>query len=222
MKKGKLIVFEGIDGSGKTSQRRLFKKYLDTHHIPNKVIDFPRYKQSFHGKTVARYLEGEFGGVSSTSPYLVSLAYSLDRLAAKDEMKKWLAEGKLVLVDRYATSNMAHQAAKLAENKRDDFINWNIELEYRVNKIPKENVVVYLDLPVRLVQKLLTERKRKRDIHEKNEKFLIESEKEHKKLAKKYPHWVVVNCVDTNGKLLSKNKIHQKVLEILKKKRIIK
>lgn len=222
MKKGKLVVFEGIDGSGKTSQRRLFKKYLDTHHIPNKVIDFPRYKQSFHGETVARYLEGEFGGVSSTSPYLASLAYSLDRLAAKDVMKKWLAEGKLVLVDRYATSNMAHQAAKLPESKRDDFINWDSELEYNVNKIPKEDVVVYLDLPVISVQKLLTKRKRKRDIHEKSVKFMIESEKTYKKLAKKYLHWVTINCLDDNGKLLSKSTIHQKVLEILKKKRIIK
>src|SRR3989344_6477126 len=108
MKKGKLIVFEGIDGSGKSLQLKLLKKYLDLHRIPNKVIDFPRYKKSFHGETVARYLQGEFGSINDTNPYLVSLAYALDRASAKEEMNKWLSEGQVVLADRYATSNMAH------------------------------------------------------------------------------------------------------------------
>src|SRR3989344_9017264 len=135
MKKGKLIVFEGIDGSGKSLQLKLLKKYFDLHRIPNKVIDFPRYKQSFHGKTVARYLQGEFGSINDTNPYLVSLAYALDRASAKEEMNKRLAEGKIVLADRYATSNMAHQAAKLPKSKQNDFLNWEYELEYRVNKI---------------------------------------------------------------------------------------
>ena len=173
MKKGKLIVFEGIDGSGKSLQLKLLKKYLDSCNISNKVIDFPRYKQSFHGKTVARYLQGEFGSINDTNPYLVSLAYSLDRAAAKEEMNKWLDDDEIVLADRYATSNMAHQGAKLPQSKRDDFLNWEYKLEYRVNKVPKEDVVVYLDVPVSVVRNLLTRRGRKRDIHEKNLKFLI-------------------------------------------------
>jgi len=221
MKKGKLIVFEGIDGSGKTAQLKLLKKYLDYHNIPNKVIDFPRYKQSFHGKTVARYLQGEFGSINDTNPYLVSLAYALDRASAKQEMGKWLLEGKIVLADRYATSNMAHQGAKLPRSKRNDFLNWEYELEYRVNKIPKEDVVIYLEVPVSVVKSLLTKRGGK-DIHEENLKFLSESEKMYRKLAKQYSHWTIVNCLGAAENILTKVQIHKKVLEVLKKKSIIK
>ena len=117
MNKGKLIVIEGTDGSGKTTQLKLLKSYLEKNSIPVETVSFPRYKKSFHGKTVAKYLRGEFGAMDSVSPYLVSLAYAMDRATAKWDMNKWLREGKIVIADRYATSNMAHSAAKLPEKE---------------------------------------------------------------------------------------------------------
>src|SRR3989344_5328339 len=167
MKKGKLIVIEGADGSGKATQTALLKAYLEQKNYPVETIDFPRYWGSFHGKTIARYLKGEFGGVDSVNPYLISLAYSLDRATAKREMNTWLREGKIVLANRYATSNMAHQAAKLPERKREHFLNWLMELEYKVNKIPKEDLVIYLHVPTATAQVLIQNRGRKGAIHEK-------------------------------------------------------
>lgn len=221
MKKGKLIVFEGIDGSGKTTQLELLKKYFNENKVPYETIDFPRYWDSFHGKTIARYLKGEFGDVDSVSPYLISLAYSMDRATAKGEMNRWLKEGKLVIANRYATSNMAHQAAKLPENEREKYLKWEYELEYRVNKIPKEDLVIYLHVPVGIVSELLIKRGT-RDIHEKKYEFLSSSQEMYGKLAKKDKHWVEINCVTGSGLLLTKETIHKKIVALLKKVAIIK
>ncbi len=220
MKKGKLIVFEGIDASGKTTQLNLLKKYLDSQGVPNETIDFPRYRDSFHGKTVSKYLKGEFGEVDSVSPYLISLAYALDRATAKREMNAWLREGKIILANRYATSNMAHQAAKLPEKKRDEFLSWLQELEYRVNKIPKEDLVIYLHVPVATVQSLLT-RRGNRDAHERKHEFLTASEVMYKRLSRRFSHWGKINCIHESGVLLEKEAIHKEVLKNLRKEKII-
>lgn len=220
MKKGKLIVFEGIDGSGKTTQLELIVDYLKSNSIPYETIDFPRYHNSFHGKIISRYLKGEFGDTDSVSPYLISLAYSLDRATAKSEMNKWLKEGKIIVANRYATSNMAHQAAKLPPKKREDFLKWEYELEYRVNKIPKENLVVYLHLPVAVAQELLIKRGN-RDLHEKKVEFLTISQSMYQKLSKKYSHWVKIDCVNKNGVLLPRETIHKSILKKLRENKIL-
>src|SRR3990167_7081050 len=203
-KTGKLIVFEGIDGSGKTTQLGLLREYLNERNIPNETIDFPRYWDSFHGRTISRYLKGEFGDVDSVSPYLISLAYSLDRATAKKEMNAWLREGKIVLANRYATSNMAHQAAKLPVEKREAFLKWLLELEYKINKIPKEDLVIFLHVPTANARVLIQKRGRKDDIHEKNYEYLTETAKMYDKLSLRFKHWVKINCVDKNGILRTK------------------
>ena len=217
---GKLVVFEGIDGSGKTTQLKLLVDYLKSNSIPYETIDFPRYRDSFHGKTISRYLKGEFGDTDSVSPYLISLAYSLDRVTAKREMNKWLKEGKIIVANRYATSNMAHQAAKLPPKKREDFLKWEYELEYRVNKIPKENLVIYLHVPITIAQELLIKRGN-RDTHEKKIEFLTTSQSMYQKLSQKYSHWVKVDGVDKNGVLLPKETIHKSILKKLRENKIL-
>ncbi len=217
--KGKLVVIEGSDGSGKTTQLSLLKSYLAKKNIPVEIIDFPRYKDNFHGKTVAKYLKGEFGKVDLVNPYLISLVYSLDRADAKGEMNKWLKEGKIVLANRYAASNMAHQAAKLPEGKREDFLKWDYELEYEINKIPKEDLIIYLRVPVDEARKLVKKRGG-RDLHEKSHKIMSESGKMYELLASRYKHWVRINCVK-GGILRSKEDIHKEVVEILKDNKII-
>ncbi|MBI3619717.1 nucleoside 2-deoxyribosyltransferase [Candidatus Roizmanbacteria bacterium] len=158
-KKGKLIVIDGGDGSGKTTQAGLLVTYLKSHHIPVRYFDFPQYYHTFHGKTVARFLRGEFGALDAVSPYLASLAYALDRASVKDQMVDFLTKGGYIIANRYATSNFAHQGSKFPnEAAQKEFINWDTELEYKIHKIPKEDLVIYLHVPWRVGAKLTGKR----------------------------------------------------------------
>lgn len=225
-RKGKLIVIDGGDGSGKTTQSELLSEFFMKKGVKVKSFDFPRYYSSFHGKVVGRFLAGEFGGVNDVSPYLASLAYALDRAAAKPEMDEWLGKGGTIVCNRYATSNMAHQGARLPEQKRKEFLDWIDELEYKVHKIPREDIVIYLHVPWRVGMEL-TKKKGfraylggKKDILEADETHRTESEAMYLDLAKKRKNWVVIECV-IDGVILTKEMIHEKVLEILRNKKLI-
>src|SRR3990167_6096394 len=112
MTKGKLIVIEGGDGSGKTIQSKLLTKNLRQYGVPTEYLDFPQYYHSFHGETVAKFLRGEFGNINKVSPYLASFPFALDRASVKDTMKVILNKGINIVANRYATSNLIYQAAK--------------------------------------------------------------------------------------------------------------
>ncbi len=223
-RRGKFIVIDGGDGSGKTTQSELLIKYLRDHHVPVKGFDFPRYYSSFHGKMAGRFLAGEFG--DNVSPYLASLAYALDRASAKEEMDAWLSHGGIIVSNRYATSNMAHQGARLPEEKRAEFLEWIDELEYKVHKIPREDIVIYLHVPWQIGMEL-TKKKGERaylgdrkDILEADQHHRQASEEMYLGLAKTRKNWARIECVE-NGAILSKEAIHDKVLSVLREKKII-
>lgn len=226
-RKGKLIVIDGGDGSGKATQSELLSIYLKKHGAHIKNMDFPRYYSSFHGRVVGRFLNGEFGTLNEVSPYLASLAYALDRAGAKDEMDSWLSKGGIILSNRYATSSMAHQAAKLPEGKRKEFISWLDEMEYKVHKIPREDIVIYLYVPWKIGYDLTLKKdkriyvNRKLDIAEADIHHRIESEKMYLKLSTERRNWVKIDCVSKQNRLLSKEIIHNKILTVLKNKHII-
>jgi dTMP kinase len=213
---GKLIDFEGIDGTGKSTQVELLKKYLKQTNKDFNFYKFPQYQKTFHGKTITKFLRGEFGTISDVSPYLISLAYAMDRVTVKEELFDDLNEGKLIICDRYAPSNKAHQAAKMIEPKREEFLNWLDELDYRVNRMPREDIVVLLDMPVEHSFKLLKKIPRKKDIHESEKPYLQEARKVYLSLAKGKKHWIVIDCVDSKNKLLSKEEIHKEIIKRLK------
>jgi nucleoside 2-deoxyribosyltransferase len=119
--RGKLIVIDGTDGSGKATQCQLLLDYLKKVGYRTKYIDFPRYYSSFHGGMVGRYLKGEFGGLDEVNPYLASLTYALDRLTAKEDMDTWLRNGNLVVTNRYTSSNMAFQTVRVKPEERENF-----------------------------------------------------------------------------------------------------
>lgn len=145
-------------------------------------------------------------------------------------MNRWLQSGDIVLSNRYATSNMAHQSAKLTPKKRNEFIKWDMELEYGVNKIPTEDIVIYLYVPYQVSRKLVLKKEsaqrayakgKKRDIHEKDITFLKNSEKAYLSLVKKFPHWVKITCIDKKGNLKSREVIHEEIKKFCKKSDIV-
>lgn len=226
--KGKLVVIDGTDGSGKATQSQLLLRYLKEKGFKTKFIDFPRYYTSFHGGTVGRYLAGEFGGVERTNPYLVSLIYAFDRLTAREEIEDWLAAGNIIVANRYTSSNMAHQTAKLPPEKRKAFLGWLYEMEYKVHKLPREDIVLFLCLPAEVGQKLVDKKGKrgyasgkKRDIHETNLAHLGESEKMYLYLARTQKHWAKIECLDKKGNLRSPEKVHQSLVKALRIRKII-
>lgn len=225
-KKGKLVVIDGADGSGKGTQTKKLLQYLKKQRIKNKYISFPRYYTSFHGKHVGRFLTGEFGGSVDISPYLSSLAFALDRLTAHDELVEWLREGNVVVADRYVSASMAHQGSKMPPSRRKAFIDWLYDMEYKEHKLPREDVVIFLYVPAGTAQKLLQKKGIRRYVKGKDKaeadlKHQRKSIEMYKQLVKKYKHWEMVKCVDKKGELLSIDQVHQKILAVLKKRKII-
>lgn len=228
-KKGKLVVIDGTDGSGKGTQTKLLLEHLEKEGKQSKYIDFPRYHTSFHGKMVARYLSGEFGGKDG-SPYLSSLFYAMDRLTARDEMIDWLEEGNTVVANRYTTSSMAFQTARIPKKEQDKFLKWLNDMEYKEHKLPREDLVLFLYVPVEISQKLIEkkdakERKyvkgKKKDIYEADIQYQKDVLELYLRLAKDNEHWEVIKCVDEKGKLLSIEQVHEKVVEVLKRHEIV-
>lgn len=218
-KKGKLIVIEGADGSGKTTQVKLLLNYLKQNKIAFAHYSFPRYDKPW-GKMVRRYLDGEFGDVSAVDPYLASVLYAGDRLDAAAKIKVDLEAGKIVICDRYTASNIAHQMVKLRRRtEKSKFVKWVERFEYRDNKIPKEDLVLLLSVPPAISQKLMI--KKKRDIHERNKKYLEGVWQVFEDLAKSKNYWEKVDCVK-GGKLRKPEDIHEEVLEILRQKGILR
>lgn len=224
--KGKLIVIEGADGSGKKTQADLLLKSLNERKMMVQYMDFPQYS-SFYGEIVAKFLRGEFGKIDDVSPYLASLAYALDRASVKEQMESFLEQGGLIVSNRYATSNIAHQGAKFLDPvEKEKYIQWVYELEYKVHKIPKEDMVIYLYVPWEIGMRLTQQRgaqkymEGKGDIHEENQDYRREVEKMYQSLAQKHAHWKIINCTD-GGNLLPPQKIHEKVMGLLEDNSII-
>lgn len=224
--KGKLIVIEGGDGSGKGTQAALLLEYLKKNNIPHATVDFPDY-ESLYGKIIARFLRGEFGNLEEVSPYFVGTLFGLDRSLHKETLHKHLQDGKIVVANRYVTSNMAHQGSKIVDpQKLSTFIQWLENFEYNVLGLPHEDLVIYLYVPWQIALHL-TKSKEKRsylqgeteDIQEKDEKHRQDTERMYQQLASQH-HWDTLACTK-NGTILSREKIHESIIEILQKRAII-
>src|ERR1700693_5334188 len=153
--RGKLIALEGIDGSGKLTQLDLLARELDARGLATFRISFPRY-ESFFGKLVGSYLNGDFGALDAVDPHFAALLYAGDRFEAKQELSAALEQGQLILADRYIASNLAHQTARVSADKRDAFIHWIEHLEYGVYGLPREELVMYLRVPPLQAQALVS------------------------------------------------------------------
>ncbi len=214
MRKGLLIVFEGIDGSGKTTQIDLLSAFFKQKNIDHEVISFPRYEDNLYGKLIRRYLSGEFGSNKGANPYLVALAYAGDRFLSKPLIESWIQEGKIVLANRYLPSNKAYMAANLEPEKQEEFMRWIDELEYQTNRMPKEDLNILLSVDAKSGQANV-KGTRGSDIHEDSLVHLEKAAKIYQELSKAETNWIVLDCMQ-GEKMKSKQAIHVDIINILK------
>lgn len=217
---GKLIVFEGTDGSGKSTQFALLTKHLQAQKIDFRTMVFPQYSEP-SSSLIRMYLGGEFGArPSDVNAYAASTFYAVDRYASYQKVwKEYYQNGGLVLSDRYTTSNAVHQASKEPDDRREDFFRWLYELEYRHMELPKPDVVLYLDVPTELTGQMLRRREHDTnthaDIHEQNMDYLRLCRKTGLEAAKFYG-WTIINCAQ-DGKMRSIEDIHNEIYALVKK-----
>ena len=198
--RGKFIVFEGIDGSGKRTQMEMLARALASRGVEFVQMSFPRY-DGFFGKMVGQFLNGEFGPLDAVDPHFSALLYAGDRLESKPEIEEALAAGKIVLADRYIGSNLAHQGARVREKRRHGFLKWLKQLEYDVYGLPREDLVIYLRVPAAEARRLVGQKaareytKRRRDLQETSLAHLRTASSLYDELARQ-SNWIRIECAE--------------------------
>lgn len=228
IKKGKLIVIDGTDGSGKATQVDLLEKALKKEGLKVKIVDFPEYYKNFFGAFVGHCLSEQYYNFINVHPKIASVLYAADRWQSKEDINKWLNEGYVVIANRYASANQIHQGGKISNlKKRKDFILWLEQMEYKEFGIPRPDITLYLSLPIEIVMKLLKKRdsskmkraylKKHKDVHEKDRNFMKNSIESALWLSKTQPNWTKIDC-SVKGEILSREEIHGMVYKEVKKK----
>lgn len=211
---GKLIVIDGIDGAGKTTQAKLLADTLAAQSIRTHYLHFPRY-DTFFGQTIKRFLDGEFGDIESTSPYLCSITYALDRQQAKAEIQAKLEQGIHVITDRYTSSNLAHQGGRCQGTEAQDaFVAWNKTLEYQQLGVLPESIVLFLDTPPEIARTLRARRSGSEDILEQDDDHQQQTYELYCRLAGQHDHWHTISCHKA-GALCPQEEIQRLILEAL-------
>ncbi|QBD83967.1 thymidylate kinase [Clostridium tetani] len=223
-KKGKLIVIEAPDGSGKATQtKKLYNKLVEDKYDVLKV-EYPDYNSN-SSALIKMYLSGEFGDKpNDVNAYAASTFFAVDRFASFK--KKWGAfyeNGGIILADRYTTSNMVHQASKIKNvEEKKKFLDWLWDLEFNLMGLPIPDATIFLDLPPEYSKSLIKNRKNKftgeeeKDIHERDEDYLNISYKNAVDIAEKYG-WIKINCIK-GDKIKNINEIHEEIYKVLKEK----
>ena len=216
---GKLIVIEGTDGSGKSTQFRLITARLQEEGKTFQKLVFPQYEEP-SSALIRMYLGGEFGShPQDVNAYAASAFYAVDRYASyKKVWGKWYEEGGLVLSDRYTTSNAVHQASKEEGENQNAFLNWLYEFEYDKLGLPRPDLTIYLDVPTDFTEKMLRGREKDTnthaDIHEQDMEYLATCRRTGRAAAKFY-NWTVIDCVK-DGAMRSIQDIHEEIYRHVK------
>lgn len=210
MKKGRLIVFEGIDGAGKTTQAKLLLNHLKKIKRKAVFIHFPQY-QTKSGGLIENYLQGKYEKIG---PYQASVFYAADRFDGGLRIRQWLKEGYIVIADRYVASNIGHQGGKIADVKeREKFFHWLYEFEYKLFEIPKPTLSFLLMMPPTVAQR----HSKKLDVHEKDIVHLKNAERAYLHITKIFPK--DFNIIESIKKkeLRTPKDIHQEILSHITK-----
>ena len=227
-----LIVIEGLDGAGKSTQVKMLRKYLEERMGSVDYIHFPRYDAPVYGGLISSFLRGEFGQVDQVHPRLVALLYAEDRHAAAPGMKESLAAGNCLLLDRYVYSNIAYQCAKVPdETSREELRSWIFSTEYGYFALPRPDVNIFLDVPVSFVeQKLCAAREGgdreylsgSKDIHEADMDFQRRVREVYLRQCELDPDFIRIDCADADGSMLPPEKISAKLTGALEELVIFK
>ena len=209
---GTLIVFEGTDGSGKATQTQLLHRWLEGQGLPCREIDFPRYGNPF-AEPARHYLQGALGSrPEDVSAYASSVFFAADRYASyREDWGTFYEAGGVVVANRYTTSNAVHQAPKLPEAERQDYLQWLFDLEYVRLGLPKPDLVLYLDMPTEVSAAMLRQREQAQgsaaDIHERDTAYQQHCRRVAREIAGAWG-WVVVDCA-ADGVPRSPEDIHR-------------
>lgn len=215
------IVIEGTDGSGKGTQTKKLIDRLQSEGKQVETISFPQYGKP-SAAMVEEYLHGKLGTSQEVGPYRASMLFAIDRYGAKQQIEKWLSEGKTVIADRYVGSNMAHQGGKMSnEQERQSYFSWNYTLEYETFGIPKPDINIILHMSAATSFRLIEEKQsraylkgKERDMHEADINHLIQAEQTYLSLAKTFDDFTVIECENENN-LRTIDDIHDEIYTLV-------
>ena len=219
------IVFEGLDGAGKSTQIKLLTSYLEKSGKKVFSMHFPQTAANRFGGLVARFLRGEFGENNQVDPYLVAAIYAGDRYDAREMLINIIKEYDYVIVDRYVASNIAFQCAKIENlQEKAKLMDWILDLEFSLYQLPKPDQTFFFDVPLSFTKKKLDEERTgedraylqgKKDIHEKDINFQSEVRKVYLNLCEKDNDYLRIHCESETGEIQEPLLIHQEVLKSL-------
>ena len=223
LNQGKLIVVGGPDGSGKATQVRELVACLVAEGRSVKTLDFPQYENNHFGKLIGECLAGKHGDFTALDPKIASVLYAADRFESSRKIKEWLDAGDIVVLDRYVSANQLHQGGKIHDDTvREDFLAWLDHMEHEIFKIPRPDIIIFLDVPVEISQKLMLEKKsldKKQynsgsdvslDQHENDPEHLRNAKESGLKMIAAKATWKRVECYQ-NGKMLPIPVVHDMV-----------
>ena len=223
-----LVVLEGLDGAGKSTQVKKFKAYLEQRCPDLEYIHFPRYDAPVYGPLISRFLRGDFGELDKVHPQLVALLFAEDRHGAAAAIRGTLARGGTVLLDRYVYSNIAYQCAKLSsEQEAEDLRKWIFDTEYGDFSLPRPDLNIFLDVPIGFVEKNLSESREgddnrsylagASDIHEADISFQMRVREMYLRQTRLDSSFVRVDCSDAQGGMLPSDEIFKKIRAVYEK-----
>jgi dTMP kinase len=216
-----LIVLEGLDGAGKSTQLNLLRERASQEGRATEFLHFPRTDTPLYGETIARFLRGDFGDADAVDPYTVALLFAGDRAAAAPMIREWLGQGKWVFLDRYVYSNVGYQCAKIDDAVgRQRLKEWILDLEFNIYKIPRPDVSLFLDVPSRFTRESLSGRRQgedraylrgQKDIHEASLDFQSRVREVYLEAARHDPALKIIDCSGKNDNMLPPDAIFEMV-----------
>lgn len=223
-KRGRLIVIDGSDGSGKATQAKRLVEALKARRVCVRTLDFPQYEDNFFGAFIGRCITGKHGDFLALDPFITSIVYAADRFESSTKIKKWLDDGCIVVLDRYVSANQIHQGGKISDpHKRKEFLSWLHKMEYEVFKLPQPDMVIYLDVPPDTSITLLAGAQKKKsylkeegdtDLVEQNVAYLRNARNSALWLARHEVGWHRIQCVK-DDQLRTVDDIHEEMLSLI-------